>query len=235
MALYITPMQRPIDPHLDQLKELLNTMASDVEQAIAMASDAWVRLDPSSLSASSKIDRKIKGLQLEIDNHCFRMIALQNPCASDLRLIVASVKVNNHLGRMAELAFRITADTDSYLKVSSDVLISDLTGMCHEVVSMVQQAVRAFLTSDTGLARQVLSRENRIDEMKRSILDQALKRMRAKSALTEPAVYSVFIAKNLERIADHATKVAEDMVFAVSGERTDEPRLFAHRNQEHGC
>lgn len=229
--MYITAMQRPIDPQLDRLKELLGTMAGDVENAIVIASNAWARLDPSGLSVANELDRKVKKLQVEIDGICFQMIALQNPCASDLRYIIAAVKVNNHLARMAELAVRVVIDTDNYLKVSSDILISDLTRLGQEVVSMVRQATRAFLMSDIGLASVTLSRESEVETMKKEIVDQALARMRVKSTLTEPAVYSVFIAKNLARIATHASKVASGMVFAVSGEYASESQL---RTQEQG-
>jgi phosphate transport system protein len=155
---------------------------------------------------------------VEVDARCLQLLALQQPMAADLRLVVASIKINSDLERMTDLAVNIANNTEFYLKLPTQIKTDDLSHMSDEVKVMVREVLDAFVRTDETLARQVLQRDDKVDALKRKIVEDCMTTMKAGTLDVEQGVNVIFIAKNLERIGDHATNIAEDVIYAISGE-----------------
>jgi phosphate transport system protein len=208
---------RQIDAGLSHLNQLLLTMGGYVEQALDCATVAWRSRNASKIDEVYSIEKKVNKVNLDIDASCVQLLALQQPLAADLRLIVACIKMNTDLERMVDLAVNIANNTEFYLKSEESIQVGDLSSMSDEVRIMVHEVLDAFVQTDQGKARQVLTRDDRVDAFKRKIIQDCFKSMKEKPQLIEQGINVIFIAKNLERIGDHATNIAEEVIFSVSG------------------
>lgn len=211
-------MIRHIDQGLSQLNQKLLTMAGLVEQAVECATDAWRFRNMAKIGDVYSIERRVNQCHLEVDAACVQLLALQAPMAADLRFIVSCIKINNDLERMVDLAVNIANNTEFYLQGPSAIHIDDLSHMADEVRIMVREVLDAFVKTDERMARRVLSRDDRVDAYKRKIVEDCLSQMKSKPDRIEQGVNLIFIAKNLERIGDHATNIAEDVIFSASGQ-----------------
>jgi phosphate transport system protein len=211
-------IHRHLDTGLSQLNEQLLTMAGHVEQAVDCATQAWRLRNLTKIQEVYAIEEKVNRAHLEVDARCLQLLALQQPMAADLRLVVASIKINNDLERMVDLAVNIAGNTEFYLKLPQQMNIEDLSQMSDEVKVMVREVLDAFVRVDEELARRVLARDDKVDSYKRKIVDDCLNLMKVDKLAIDQGVNVIFIAKNLERIGDHATNIAEDVIFSVSGE-----------------
>ncbi len=211
-------IQRHIDAGLSQLNQKLLTMAGSVEQAVECATDAWRFRNISKIADVYAIERRVNQSHLDVDAACVQLLALQQPMAADLRFIVSCIKINNDLERMVDLAVNIANNTEFYLQGAAVIHIEDLSQMSDEVRVMVREVLDAFVKTDERMARRVLSRDDRVDAYKRKIVEDCLNEMKKDTKLIEQGMNLIFIAKNLERIGDHATNIAEDVIFSVSGQ-----------------
>lgn len=214
-------MQRQLDAGMSQLFRLLLSMAGHVEQAIEAATETWRRRNPSKAQEVIAIETRVNQANIEVDDACVKLLATQQPAARDLRLVVAILKINVDLERMVDLAVNITQNTDHYL-VETPLFppepLQDLSDMADEVRLMTREVLNAFVQSDDAGARKVLHRDDRVDAFKRKIVDDVLRLMQEKSEAVVQGLNVILIAKNLERIGDHATNIAEDIIFISSGE-----------------
>jgi len=211
-------MIRHIDAGLSQLNQKLLTMAGYVEAAVECATDAWRFRNVAKIADVYAIERRVNMAHLDVDAACVQLLALQQPMAADLRFIVSCIKINSDLERMVDLAVNIANNTEFYLRGPSVIHIEDLSQMADEVRVMVREVLDAFVKTDERLARRVLSRDDRVDAYKRKIVQDCLAAMKADTAVTEQGMNLIFIAKNLERIGDHATNISEDVIFSASGQ-----------------
>lgn len=211
-------MTRHMDIYLDELHELLAVMAGYVEQAIEASTAAWKQRNIARTKDVYVIEDKVNQAHKKVDAECVKLLALQQPMASDLRLIVAIIKVNTDLERMVDLAVNIANTTEYYLKNPPLVQTVDLVQMTDKVRFMVREALDALVRNNKELAADVLSRDDFVDALKKKIIDEMLDSMKADSAVIEQALNVILIAKNLERIGDHATNIAEDVIFTISGD-----------------
>ena len=210
--------QRHIDAGLGQLNQKLLTMAGYVEQAVECATDAWRFRNISKIGDVYAIERRVNQAHLDVDAACVQLLALQQPMAADLRFIVSCIKINNDLERMVDLAVNIANNTEFYLQGAPVIHIEDLSQMADEVRVMVREVLDAFVKTDERLARRVLSRDDRVDAYKRKIVQDCLNEMKKQPTVIEQGMNLIFIAKNLERIGDHATNISEDVIFSASGQ-----------------
>lgn len=211
-------MHRNLDTGLGQLHQQLLTMAGYVEQAVECATDAWRTRNAAKTKEVFAIENKVNEAHIQVDAACLNLLALQQPLAADLRLIVAVLKINTDLERMVDLTVNMVQNTEYYLKSPAAVSTQALSEMSDEVRVMVHEVLDAFVKSDENLANKVLERDDRVDEFKRNIFRDVVEYLKANPGAIEQGLNVILIAKNLERIGDHATNIAEDVIFSKSGE-----------------
>jgi phosphate transport system protein len=160
-------------------------------------------------------DQALNLMQLEIDDRCFKLLALHQPMAVDLRTIVAAVKINGDLERVGDLAVNIAEAAQRYLAHPPVKALIDLPRMGALAQLMLRQALDAFVSQDIALAHQVLAQDDVLDGLKDQVFRELLTYMLGDPAKIEPGIDLILIARHLERIGDHATNIAEDVIFIV--------------------
>lgn len=211
--------QRSIDHGLTELKEQLITMAGYVEEAVDYSIQAWKIRDRLKISKVFQIESKVNQAHIDVDASCLKLLATQQPLAVDLRFIMAVVKINTDLERMVDLAVNIAHNAEYYLKYPPlPQQLSDLSQMSDAVRFMVREAIDAFVRQDTVLASNVLRADDNVDAFKDKIFRDVLAFLKSAPDSVEQGFNIILIARNLERIGDHATNVAEDVIFSVSGQ-----------------
>ena len=212
-------MERQV-PHfheeLDTLKGRLLEMGGLAEERVRAAVQGLVLRDGSLFDKILIGDEPINQLHVEIDDRCFRLLALHQPMATDLRTIVAAVKINTDLERVGDLAVNIAEAGKRYITHPPVKQLIDIPKMGDLAQTMLRDALDAFVKRDTRLAQQVLNEDDRLDALKTQVFRDLLSHMLKDQATVEPAIDLILVSRHLERIGDHATNVAEDVIFMVS-------------------
>lgn len=211
-------MERRFEAELKDLKGRILAMGGYVEQAIEKATEALEARDPSLLEAVHALEEKINEAHMEIDNKCLEILARLAPVAMDLRLILAVIKINTDLERMGDQAVNISYNTEHYITDKKIDVALNLTEMANQVKSMVRNSLDAFMRADIQLAQTVLESDDAVDANKNRVFDLLVPYMKQNPEKIEAALDLILIARNLERMADHATNIAEDAIFASTGE-----------------
>lgn len=211
-------MKRHIDIAIRELKEKLIAMAGQVERAIAAATEALQSKSPERIQEVFEIEKKINQAHIAVDDACVKLLALQQPLAADLRLIIAVIKINTDLERMGDQAVNIAHNTQRYIAREPLKPLVDLPKMFEEVRFMVREAIDSFVKRDPVFARDVLRRDDAVDALKAKIFDDVVAHMRQDPSKIDQGLALILIARNLERIGDHATNIAEDVIYAISGD-----------------
>jgi phosphate transport system protein len=212
-------MDRPVrhfQGELEQLKTRLLEMGGLAEEHVRMAVKGLVDRDHERIDRAMTSDEPINALHIEIDNRCFTLLALYQPMAADLRTIVAAVKINTDLERVGDLAVNIAEAGRRYVTHAPVKKLIDIPRMATIAQSMLRDALDAFVRLDMELAQQVLDEDDRLDELKTQIFRDLLTYMLQDPATIEPALDLILVSRHLERIGDHATNIAEDVIFIVS-------------------
>lgn len=202
---------------LEQLKRDLLAMGGLVEAALTQATRAFLEADASSLQQIIDGDEEIDALELRIEEECLKVMALYGPTARDLRLVVAVFKITNDLERMGDLAVNIAERTRGVVEQGSGPVAKDLADMSDRARAMVRKALDAFVNLDAKSAREVLAADDWVDERLKEEYEAQAKAVEEGLADFKGAVRVVSFAKHLERVADHATNIAEDVVYLASG------------------
>src|SRR5687768_2288883 len=161
-------------------------------------------------------DGPINELHIEIDKRCFTLLALYQPMAVDLRAIVAAVKINTDLERVGDLAVNIAEAATRYLKHPPVKELIDIPRMASIAQAMLRDALDAYVRRDTEMAQAVLNEDDALDALKTQVFRELLTYMLSDTTKIEPALDLILISRHLERIGDHATNVAEDVIFMVT-------------------
>jgi phosphate transport system protein len=162
-------------------------------------------------------DDEVNRLHLEIDDRCFKLLALYQPVAVDLRTIVSTVKINSDLERVGDLAVNIAEAGQRYVGHPPVKPLIDLPRMSDMAQSMLRDALDAFVSRSVAAARGVLTQDDFLDDLKNQIFRELLTYMLGDPRTIEPCIELVLIARHLERVGDHATNIAEDVIFIVEG------------------
>jgi phosphate transport system protein len=208
---------RQFDRDLNMLKDRLLLMAGTVESHIAESIRALVSQDLSAAEQLVKSDSPVNLLEMQCDQLCVRMIVQWQPAASDLRFIVAALKISTDLERLGDQAVNIAERAVVLARQPKLRLPVDLAPMAATVQAMLQGALDAFVHSDAGAAEAILAEDDAVDAAFLAISTALVARMKDEPDDVERAVALLFIAKSLERIADHATNIAEDVIFLAEG------------------
>jgi phosphate transport system protein len=211
-------MSKHLHDDMDRLKKEILTMGSLVEEATNKAITALGSRRPGLSEEVLASDDAIDVKELEVEDACLKILALHQPVAGDLRFIVAVMKVNNDLERMGDLAQNI-AERALYLSTHDPIDVNlDFDRMVTTVRQMVSGALDALVNRDTSLARDVCDRDDEVDAYNRQMYEVLQELMKRDPDTIERAVHTLSVSRHLERIADLATNIAEDVVFMVEGE-----------------
>lgn len=207
---------RHFQEELEQLKERLLAMGGLAEERVREAVRSLTDRDAAALDAVLAGDEPINDLHIEIDDRCFKLLALHQPMAADLRVIVAAVKINTDLERVGDLAVNIGEAGKRYIQHAPVKPLIDIPRMGELAQRMLRDALDAFVRKDMALAESVLAQDDTLDALKTQIFRELLTYMLTNTATIEPALDLILISRHLERIGDHATNVAEDVIFILS-------------------
>lgn len=205
-------------------------MGGLVEQAIEKSTLILQTRDLATVTQIKAIERKINEENMAIDNICLEILARLSPVAADLRLILAIIKINTDLERMGDQAMNISYNVDHYHEDGAVALQLDLPSMAVLVKNMVREALDAFMKDDVVLAEKVLMSDDAVDQFKNNVFNKMVEHMKTHPDRVESALDMILIARNLERMADHATNIAEDVIFACTGEDVRHGVGKANRN-----
>jgi len=210
---------RPV-PHfqeeLQQLKNRLLEMGGLAEDRVRTVVQALVERDAPLVDRVLSGDGPINALHIEIDSRCFKLLALHQPMAVDLRAIVSAVKINTDLERVGDLAVNIAEAVKRYMRHPPVKELIDIPRMADIAQRMLRDALDAYVRRDTTLAQAVLNEDDALDSLKTQVFRELLTYMLQTPATIEPALDLILMSRHLERIGDHATNIAEDVIFMVS-------------------
>jgi phosphate transport system protein len=214
---------RMFEAELTELRQKLLTLGGLVEQAIARSVRSLVERETSIAEAVIADDRRVNRLEVDIDDLALRLLALRQPAASDLRFITLALKVVTDLERIGDLAVNVAERAIALNAEPPLKPFIDVPRMAEIAQAMLKDALDAFVAGDASIARQVLSRDSEVDELYHQIFRELLSFMIQDPKTTTRAMAVLFVAKHLERIADHATNVAEMVIFFVEGRDVRHP------------
>ncbi len=202
---------------LAELKDKLLGMAALAQQAVDSAVEAYLRRDKGLCKYVKQNERAIDTAQRELDEMAYELLAKEQPLAIDLRFILAVIKINGDLERIGDQSMSITRRTREILPLGAVELPVDFASMGEFAGHMIRNALQALLDGDARLAETVREMDDEIDRMNRRAHNDLLKLIEEKPQYTQQAMSGILVAKNLERIADHASNIATDVIFWVRG------------------
>ena len=210
---------------IGRLKDSLLELSAEVEKSILNASRALADLNDDLASEVIANDNRINELEVDIEEDSLKILALYQPVAHDLRSVIAVLKINNDLERMGDLAVNICRYT-KMIKEEGSVKVSDrFSPMFTFCLEMVRKAIDSFLKEDVLLAAEVCEADSRVDNLNTEIIKEIQEEIKTPGANVECLLYHMSICRTVERIADYATNIAEDVYYMVSG------RIIRHQHQ----
>jgi phosphate transport system protein len=202
---------------LDQLRTRLLRMGGMAEQAVDRACQAYIDRDLSRCQMVLEGESKINEAEREIDELAFDLLAMQQPMAVDLRFILAVTKINSDLERVGDQAVNIAERVMDLVELPKADLPVDIARMAAAASAMVRRSLESFIEGKAELAQAVLEMDNVVDRMRDDAFINLVKTMNERPQVTRQALDALLVARNLERVADHATNIAEDVIFWVRG------------------
>jgi phosphate transport system protein len=220
--------QTHLQQELDRLKENLLKMATLVEETIRDAIKALVDRDSELIKKTMTQEDKINQMENAIDEMCLRLLALRQPMAVDLRFITSAMKIITDLERMGDQAINICERAASIIQEPQLKPYIDIPRIAEIVQSMVKDVLDAFVNRDSKLARSVCERDDMVDGLNSQVHRELLTYMMSDPKTIPRAVHLMIVSRCLERIADHATNIAEDVIFMIDA------RVIKHHAEEKG-
>jgi phosphate transport system protein len=203
------------EDELQQLKNRLLEMGALVEDRVHRAVHSLIDRKVEEAEVIIKGDQVVNELHIEIDDRCLRLLATQTPLAVDLRLITSAMKINSDLERIGDQAVNIAENVVKILPQPPLKPLIDIPRMAEIAEKMTRDSLDAFVKRDPALARDVLRRDDAVDQLKDQVFRELLTYMMADPGTIQRALALILISRNLERVADHATNIAEDVIFLV--------------------
>ena len=199
------------------LKDKLLAMAALSQQALEFSVEAYLASDMSLCDHVLEIEAAINAAETTVDEMAYDLLAKEQPMAIDLRFILSVIKINSDLERIGDQATNIVRRAQSLRDAPQISLPVDIKDMGAKVGVMIRTAIQALLEADAKLAESALAMDDEIDEMNRSVQTELIEVMQQHALFSEQALNAILISRNLERAADHATNIAEDVIFWVRG------------------
>jgi phosphate transport system protein len=208
---------RHFDERLNELRLHLLEMGGLVESAVHSSVQALIEANTELARQVLGAEPRINDLEIQNDDLATGLLALEQPVASDLRFITAAIKINSNLERMGDKAANIADRSIALASEPAVTSLVDIARLGRLVEPMVHQALDAFVRRDSTLARSVLTADDAVDDMRNHISAEIIQRLEEEPRFARPWLDLLYIARSLERIGDHATNIAEDVVFMVDG------------------
>ena len=210
-------MSKHMNRDLEELEKRLLLLASQVEESVKKAIEALIGNRSSLAEEVIKGDSEIDRLEVEIEEDCLKILALHQPVAQDLRQVAACLKIDNDLERIGDLAVNIAERALASTRDRAS-LPAPLREMVDMATQMLHNAIDAFVRADVDSARRIVLQDDRVDADHRAVIEGLLARMHSDPSSIDRALELILVSKNIERIADHATNIAEDVIYLVEGE-----------------
>jgi phosphate transport system protein len=210
-------MERRLDQDLDRIRQYLLRMAGEVEGMVAMATQALLERRGELCAEVIANDKVVDQLEIEIDEFCHSVLGRKQPTAVDLRFLVAVMKINSDLERIGDSAVNIAQSVEQLITQPPLKPYIDLPHLSELVQEMVRKSLDAFVRRDTALASEVCESDDGVDGLYKQIFRELLTYMIEDPRTVTRALHLLLISRNLERIADHATNIAEDVIYYVEG------------------
>jgi phosphate transport system protein len=210
-------MQISFDEELSTLKEKILLMGSKVEESIRLALKSIVDRDSRLAKKVIQSDRDINDIEIEIDEICHRLLALHQPMAGDMRFITSAMKINSDLERQGDLAVNMAERALTLNEVAPLKPFIDIPHMANITQEMVKVSLDSLVNRDSKMARSVCERDDEVDNLNDQIIRELISYMLEDRANIKRALDLILVSRYLERIADHATNVAEDVIYMVEG------------------
>lgn len=199
------------------LKDKLLAMAALSQQALSLALEAYVTGDLDLCEHVKEIEAAINAAERDVDEFAYDLLAKEQPMAIDLRFILSVIKINGDLERIGDQATNIAQRAQALNKAPQIELPIDIPDMGEKVGVMIRLAIQSLLEADARMAERVLAMDDEIDEMNRLVQAELIEVMQEQPEISEQALNAIIVSRNLERSADHATNIAEDVIFWVRG------------------
>ncbi|MBM3305078.1 MAG: phosphate signaling complex protein PhoU [Candidatus Aminicenantes bacterium] len=222
----MSKIERPFDEELKALKEKLLEMAARAEEQIALAVRALKERREDLAGEVLGREAAINRLDIEVDEMAMKLLALRQPMAADLRFITSAMSIGTDLERIGDLAVNIAERALDLLKRPQLKPLIDIPRMAELAQAMVRDALNAFVNGDEKLAKQVCERDDQVDEINDQVFRELLTYMMQDPGTITRAVDLILVGRHLERIADHATNIGEDVIYMVKG------RTIKHHAEE---
>lgn len=218
----MTATSSTLKPHFFEdiatLKDAVKSEGEVVKARLAQAIKGLMEEDIDLLDEVAINDADVNALQIAIDDRAFKLLALHQPVAVDLRSIVAAIKINSDLERVGDLAVNIAEAARRYFATGQSVELTILPRMADIAHTMLENALQAFVSGNLGLAQSVLERDDALDSLRVQAYRRLVDLMTGNGKLAPSALELLSVARHLERIGDHATNIAEDVFFIVAGD-----------------
>ncbi|MFO7984649.1 MAG: phosphate signaling complex protein PhoU [Desulfatiglandaceae bacterium] len=211
-------MKRHLQTELERLKKQILTLGAMVEERVKMAIQAFETRDGALAGKIVATDKEIDAAEVELEEECLKILALHQPVAGDLRLISAIIKINNDLERVGDEAVNIAQRVTTLAKRPPVEVPFQYGNMAARAEEMLKSSLDALVKVDTDLAYRVCLMDDDVDEMNREIYDKVKKVIQQKPDRVTYLINLLLIARHLERIADHATNIAEEVIYMAEGE-----------------
>lgn len=211
-------MERQVDNQIDHLKNLILSMGGHVEKALDRAVQSLIHRKMDDFSEVHKIEEKVNEDHIKVDLACMTFLAKQGPVARDLRLIISIIKINSDLERMGDQCVNIAYTGKDYLMrqpVAQN--LPDIERMTQLARKMVKGSLDSFVQEDEKLAQEILLMDDEVDQLKSKVFKDLTNYIKANPNNVDAALDVILIARNLERLGDHATNIAEDVIFVSTG------------------
>jgi phosphate transport system protein len=211
-------MTKHFQKELERLKKKLLTLSAIVEESVEKAVRSISNRDVPLAREVIENDRSIDLLEVEVEEECLKVLALHQPVAVDLRFVVAVLKINNDLERIGDLAVNI-AERSSYLGQKEPIEMPfDFATMEKKTRLMLEKAIDSLIQMNLGVAREVGAADDEIDAINREMYDQVAQGIRESPDQADRLIHCLSISRHLERIADYATNIAEDVIYMIEGQ-----------------
>ncbi len=225
-------MPRHFEQQLEQLRTNIIRMGSLVDEQIELAIKALLESNSELAAFVIGRDKKVDEFDNLIDSQCEQIFALTQPVAVDNRLIMAALKINNELERIGDIAVNIAERAESLREHTEFLKSTKITIMASVARTMVARAIDSFVNNDPETARKVCAEDDVVDDLDNEIFHQLVHQTKEAPGLIEPAAHIMMLSRHLERLADHATNIAEDVVFLVDGKIIKHHAADGHSHQE---
>jgi phosphate transport system protein len=220
-------MKRHLERELEKLRKKILALGAMVEGSIEKAILSLTRHDVKLAREVIKSDHEIDHIEVEIEEDCLKILALYQPAAIDLRYVVGILKMNNDLERMGDLAVNI-AERAAYLADRKETeLFLDFTKMSEKVIAMVKKSLDSLIKMDARMAQEVCAADDEVDAINREILLHIQDYIEQNPHEVKPLIHLLLVSRHLERIADQATNIAEDVVYMIDG------TIIRHRTEDY--